>query len=207
MMFKFSTLTVKSCLGTFLALIFISFFLAFSLVFIFIKFELIENLNEIGFFDTYVRFSFILIGSSISSLVAISIFLFSNHLTLEEKKNFENLLERESKYNVEVLLKLKNTLEKVSSKAIASHFKQNKSHRELFQVQYAKLNFDVYEMYLRDFKNHEIKLIRHWSQLSKIKSYLYLLLNEIEDEKNMIEILEALKNEMRKLNAENQNQK
>lgn len=182
---------------TFLSFIFVSATLACTLTYILIYFELIHKANDLDILDNYIRLSFLLIGSAFSGFTAFFIFILSKYEENKENKrkesNFEDLLNKQYCNNLKVLQDLNKKLKKFSTNDLLDGLEKDSSLKENFFIQHSKLNINIYELYLKDFANHQIKIIEEWEKLIQIKNYLNFIISEVKDRENLESLINGIK--------------
>ena len=185
--------------------IFIATFLSFSMILLLINKKILIDKNSVDILDMYIKASFVLIGSTLSGLVALFIFYLQERSKREdkkenEKKHYENIYD-EFADNIEVYKKLSNIMRKDSLSQLATEIVEEQELKEILLVLYTQLNFTFYIEYLKELKSEEYaNCIKAFKFAYQIYNYLGLVINKLDNKENIETILRLIKEKMDKIN-------
>ncbi|WP_173916905.1 hypothetical protein [Halobacillus sp. Marseille-Q1614] len=184
-----------------LVVISLAIFCAFSLVLLLITNKVIIDHKSIDLLDMYIRASFVLIGSTLSGLVAFFIYQLQERGKEKEKEENENKhyesIKEEYKDNLEALDKISKMINQSSITELAIDIAEGQEVKEIFLTIYTQVDFTFYSDFLNELRtqkfNNDIKAFKKSFQIYK---YLKIIVFEIEDKENIEKILELIKGEL-----------
>lgn len=184
-----------------LIVLFLAVFFGFSLSLLFVNQNILIDKNSIDLLDMYIRAGFVLIGSTLSGIVAFFIFSLQERSKIKEKKeneikHYQNTKE-EFEDNLKALKKISKMMEEGSLSELAKEIVEVKEVKEIFLTVYTQLDFTFYSNFQKEINSQdyfeEIKVFKFSYQIYK---YIDLITNKLEDKENIETILELIKDDM-----------
>ncbi|AMX83611.1 hypothetical protein GS3922_07990 [Geobacillus subterraneus] len=188
-----------------LLVIFLAVFSSFSLILLLINKKFLIDEKSVDLLDMYIRASFVLIGSTLSGIVAFFIFYLQEKSKEREKKeneekHYENIRD-EFEDNRAVLKKVIKIMGEGSLSDLAAEIAEEKEVKEIFLAVYTQLNFTFYLDFLKELKNKEYSNhIKAFKKSYQIYKYLDLIINKLENKENIEQILKLIKDDIVEMN-------
>lgn len=187
--------------GLILIVIFLAVFAGFSLILLLINQNLLIDQNSIDLLDMYIRASFVLIGSTLSGIVAFFIFSLQENVKKKEKvenemKFYDNIKE-EYHDNLEALKKVSKMMRQNSISDLANDLAEEKEVKEILRAVHTQMNFTFYSDFLKELKNKEYSNhIKAFKKSHQVYKYLELIITNLENKENIEKILVLIKDDI-----------
>lgn len=172
------------------------------MILIFINKNILIDNNNIDLLDSYIKAGFVLIGSTLSGIVAFFIFSLQERSKKKEKsetksKNHQNTL-MEFEENYKSLRKISRMMEEGSSLSeLAKEIVEVKQVKELFLTVYTQLDFTFYTNFLKELSSKEYDDdLKAFKYTYRIYKYIDLICNKMEDKDNIETVLLLIKDDM-----------
>ncbi|MGF2768585.1 hypothetical protein [Bacillus cereus] len=185
----------------FLTIVFVLFlaaFCSFFLILLFINQGIVINKQDINLLDMFIKSSFTLLGSTLSGVIALFIF------SLQEKSKKKEKQERELKYysyikhefqaNFEILERILETINELGIQGLAKGVAEGNEVKEMLLVSQTRLNFTFYTDYLDELERYKYQdAIRAFKASYEVYKYLDVIINRVDNPKNIEAILRIIK--------------
>ncbi|MDO6657846.1 hypothetical protein [Anaerobacillus sp. 1_MG-2023] len=184
-----------------LIVIFLAVFACFSLILLIINQNILIDQNSIDLLDMYIRASFVLIGSTLSGIVAFFIFSLQENVKKKEKvenemKFYDNIKE-EYHDNLEALKKVSKMMRQNSISDLANDLAEEKEVKEILRAVHTQMNFTFYSDFLKELKNKEYSNhIKAFKKSHQVYKYLELIITNLENKENIEKILVLIKDDI-----------
>ncbi|TYS62000.1 hypothetical protein FZD47_18095 [Bacillus infantis] len=184
-----------------LIVIFLAVFSSFTMLLLFLNKNILIDSKSIDILDTYIKAGFVLIGSTLSGIVAFFIFSLQERSKKKEKnetkmKNYQNT-KMEFEENYKAIKKLGRIMEEGTLSDLANDLVDEKQVKEIFLTVYTQLDFTFYSDYLKGLSSKEYNdELRAFKYSYRIYKYIDLICSKIEDKENIKIILELIKDDM-----------
>ena len=149
----------------------------------------------------YIRASFVLIGSTLSGIVAFFIFSLQENVKKKEKvenemKFYDNIKE-EYHDNLEALKKVSKMMRQNSISDLANDLAEEKEVKEILRAVHTQMNFTFYSDFLKELKNKEYSNhIKAFKKSHQVYKYLELIITNLENKENIEKILVLIKDDI-----------
>ncbi|PGU90099.1 hypothetical protein COD71_23550 [Bacillus cereus] len=184
-----------------LIIFFVAVFFATSLFLLLVNQNIVIDKKSIDLLDMYIRSGFVLIGSTLSGIVALFIFSLQEKSKQKEKNenelgHYENIKE-EFEDNLKVLDKITDMINQSTIAELAEDIVEEDEMKEILLSVYTQLNFTFYEDFLKELKkksygNH----VKAFKLSFQIYKYLDLIINKLDNKDNVEKILKLIKKDL-----------
>lgn len=184
-----------------LIIFFLAMFFAFSLILLLINQNVLIDKRSINLLDMYIRSGFVLIGSTLSGIVALFIFSLQEKSKKKEKieneiGHYENI-KGEFEDNLEVLKKFSEMISQSTFSEMAEDIVESKVMKEVLLSAYTQLNFTFYDDFLKELKNKSYgDHIKAFKLSFQIYKYFDLIINKLDNKENVEKVLKLIKKDM-----------
>ncbi|AXN41036.1 hypothetical protein [Peribacillus butanolivorans] len=187
--------------GLIMLVISLAVFTCFSLILLLINQKILIDQKSIDLLDMYIRASFVLIGSTLSGIVAFFIFSLQEKGKKIEKeeneiKHYENI-KGEYQDNLEALKKVSKMMRQNPLPELANDIAEEKEVKEILLAVHTQINFTFYLDFLKELKNKKYSNhIKAFKKSYQIYKYLDLIINKLENKDNIEKILILIKEDI-----------
>lgn len=187
-----------------LIVIFLAVFSAFSLILLLINKSILIDTKHVNLLDMYIRSSFVLLGSTLSGIIAIFIFSLqerSKRIEKDQKEIMYHLnIKEELDFNYKVIGKISKLMVESSIEELATDIKESKEVKEILLVIFTQLNFSFYEDFIKEINQKEFEDSKKAAHICyQIYKYLDVVINKLDDVENIATILRLIKSDTSEL--------